>query len=199
MLAKVHLPLEIDDHHESLEWRIVDMLSGALANINKELQFFAQTAKKYGLDLMRRPPPVSSGRRRPFAASPVTEEYIQLFRSFGDEDPNGKKKKILLEGMLVLWATEKCYLAAWGYSKSSSPRELQEQQEDDDDDDDGGALRGAFIPNWTAPKFYEFVDHIAALTDELAGKEGATANEAVYIETWSQVLDMERRFWPSVL
>ena len=48
-----------------------------------------------------------------FTAEPATKQYIDLFRAFWT-DPSMS----LLEGMVVLWATETCYLSAWGYAKS---------------------------------------------------------------------------------
>ena len=68
----------------------------------------------------------------------------------------------LLDGMVLLWATERCYLDAWKYSRSHSRKTYYF------DDADGGALNEAFIPNWTSPELEKFVADIARFTDELA-------------------------------
>ena len=64
---------------------------------------------------------------------------------------------------------------------------------------DTGALRSAFIPNWTSRAFESFVAEIAELTDLLAEREDAVGRKLdVYKAVWGHVLDVERRFWPDV-
>ena len=180
LLARVHLPEEhTEDQETSLRWKTVNLLIGALKNIERELKFFAGVAKKYGLDLN-----YDITNKGP---SPATEEYIHLFRSFA-EDP----RKSLLEGLLVLWATEKCYLAAWQYASSCSERPAE-------DDLDGGALRKEFLPNWTSTSFAEFVDDIARLTNEWARQQPTPHPDIQpYTHTFRRVLDIEKRFWPEI-
>jgi thiaminase len=183
LLAKVKLPHHfVHDHKESLEWSIMDMLFGALGYIHRELRFFAETAARYGLHLEYPSRPGES-----FGATKATRDYIELFDSIADP------RKTLLDGMLLLWATERCYLEAWKYSKGQRPRISASF-----DDADGGALNDAFIPNWTSPELEKFVADIAKYTDELARREGASANDPRHYEMWHRVLEVEKEFWPTL-
>ena len=182
LLAKVKLPHAfIHDHKESLEWSIMDMLFGALGFIHRELRFFAETAARYGLHLEY---PSGPGER--FEAVKPTRDYIELFESMADP------RKTLLEGMVLLWATERCYLDAWKYGRSQRPNSSSLA------DADGGALWDAFIPNWTSPEFEKFVADIARYTDELARREGAKASDPAYNDMWQRVLEVAKAFWPDV-
>ncbi|OCT54485.1 hypothetical protein CLCR_00852 [Cladophialophora carrionii] len=289
LIARVDLPYtHVPDKSTSLRWRLVQCLTAALQNIHTELAFFATTAHAYGLDLEA--PSLSSSSSssssgRVFGPEPATKQYMDLFRAFWT-DPS----MTLLEGMVVLWATETVYLRAWTYAasflkngtsssllplskqlqrielderdtdndrrsnalsdgvmselegsevntalsgtttgivndESSSQQQQQQQQQnqnqkqyqnDDNDNDndgqqrhahghapstdlDGGALRHAFIPNWTSSQFEGFVAEIAELTDLLAEREDAVNRKLdVYKAVWRHVLDVERRFWPHV-
>jgi len=185
LIARVDLPyVFVKDKSASLRWRIVHMLSSALSNIHHELDFFANVATRYGLDLDCPPRPDVY-----FTADVATKQYIDLFRAFWT-DPSMS----LMEGLVVLWATEQCYLTAWrfaaqGLSESDSRRE---------DDQDGGALRQEFIPNWTSSAFEQFVKEIAEVTNLLADREDAWRNIQVYKAVWQHILDIEKRFWPEM-
>ncbi|KAK6376264.1 hypothetical protein LTS17_006859 [Exophiala oligosperma] len=186
LISRVDLPYNVTDQSKSLRWRIVNLLSSALENIHRELRFFNDTAEKYGLQI-----DASSRPGVPFTAEPATKQYIDLFRAFGT-DPSMS----LLEGLVVLWATEKCYLTAWTFASSfmkpSGPPEPHA-------DEDGGALRGEFIPNWTSSDFEKFVEDIAKVTDLLAERENAINwRFNVYTAVWVHILDIEAKFWPSV-
>ncbi|EXJ96391.1 hypothetical protein A1O1_01517 [Capronia coronata CBS 617.96] len=186
-----HIPEKDKDKQSSLRWRIVRLLSSALENILRELAFFDTTARKYGLSLDA--PSRSDGV---FAAEPATQEYIDLFRSFG-ADPS----RSLLEGLVVLWATENVYLRAWTHAAMFTNATEENRSKDGDSaaDLDSGALRSAFIPNWSSIEFEEFVDEIAEVTDLLAEREGALDHGLdVYMALWARVLDVEARFWPQV-
>jgi thiaminase len=65
-------------------------------------------------------------------------------------------------------------------------------------DADGGALREAFIPNWTSAEFEKFVDEIAELTDELYVREEGWKRVEVFKAVWEHILGIERGFWPDV-
>ncbi|KIX97791.1 uncharacterized protein Z520_06569 [Fonsecaea multimorphosa CBS 102226] len=272
LIARVDLPyVNVTDKSTSLRWRIVNCLTGALQNIHTELKFFEHTAAKYGLELDA--PTRADGM---FTAEHATKQYIDLFRAFWT-DPSMS----LLEGMVVLWATETVYLSAWNYAKSMGQKKKPTTAADagcgdtkeatatttkssegvmselegsevntlhnndnetagrddaheksnnvhdstnpaaDDDtesattpstaartstattthssDLDGGALRDAFIPNWTSAEFEAFVADIAELTDLLAEREDAVTRRLdVYRAVWKHILDVERRFWPDV-
>ncbi|KAJ9606423.1 hypothetical protein H2200_009384 [Cladophialophora chaetospira] len=235
LIARVDLPyvsISAADKTTSLRWRIIDCLTSAIQNIRTELSFFDSTAEKYALDLQ-----CATRADGLFTAEPATKQYIDLFRAFWT-DPSMS----LLEGMVVLWATETCYLRAWGYAKSFITAEKKVLDERDRDrkskafsdgmrselegsevntalsgttgnnqvedqqpvqntanDLDGGALREAFIPNWTSKEFEGFVAEIAELTDLLAEREDAVNRKLdVYKAVWRHILDVERRFWPDV-
>lgn len=110
LLARVDLPyVFINDKSSSLRWRIVNMLTKCLNNINREIEFFTTTAQKYGLGLQIPARPTDTQ----FVADTATKQYIDLFRAFLT-DPSMS----LLEGLVVLWATETVYLRAWSYAAS---------------------------------------------------------------------------------
>lgn len=69
-------------------YRTLDLLISALNNIRREMSFFEITATKYGIQLSDDPP------------SHITRAYIDLFNSVSSPGAS------LLEGMVVLWATE---------------------------------------------------------------------------------------------
>ena len=96
----------------------------------------------------------------------------------------------LLEGLVVLWATEKCYLEAWKYAKAQSGDRAREDGEED-------VLQKTLIPNWTSEEFETFVDTIGDLVNEL-GEDAAQGEWTKAEEAWRQVLWAEERFWPEV-
>lgn len=143
LLGKFPLPFSLcNDHSKNLDWMIVDTLYAALKNIYKEIGFFAETAKTYNLQLDY---PSEAGPM--FGPTHATREYMELFGSFAGPgtiiEPVSK-----VEGMLVLWATEACYLSAWKYART-----WQKPLVNGGFDADGGALRQAMIPNWTTEEF----------------------------------------------
>jgi thiaminase len=109
LLSRVHLPhAYIRDKSASLRWKIATLLTNALNNIMRELEFFEEVAEKYGLDLE-----ATSASGSGFQAASATRQYEALFRAFGSDSSMS-----LLEGLVVLWATEQVYLSAWRYARS---------------------------------------------------------------------------------
>lgn len=246
LIARVHLPhSHVPDKANSLRWRILKLLSGCLSNIQNELDFFDQTAARYGLQLDR-------GARDgvPFEPFVTTKQYEGLFRAFGSDTSMS-----LLEGLVVLWGTEMCYLKAWKYARSLWPEErstnpdraapmpgVLEQPEytlslepptptsatsshyseassrqgpstptderaiydapelviEKRRDLDGGALREAFIPNWTSKEFEGFVEEIGEIMDELCMREEGWRRLDVFKAVWEHILEIEKGFWPNV-
>ncbi|OJJ51671.1 hypothetical protein ASPZODRAFT_138745 [Penicilliopsis zonata CBS 506.65] len=221
-----HNPDSSKPRHPTVENRAFDLLTDALVNIRRELAFFESTADGYGLDLTALPgPQLRTGRilvpsngeqARPcsgssaaeggadlkavetgcsvfFGPSHVTKAYIDLFMSAGSPAIT------LLEGFVVLWATEYCYLQAWKYAASFGESSVQEEGKEDAD---GGALRDHFIPNWSSAEFEAFVDTIGVVLDEMAAQvKGAEETERLRgkcLEWWRQVLWLEAQFWPDV-
>jgi thiaminase len=204
LIARVDLPYAFTpDKSKSLRWRIVNLLTSALTNIHRELDFFETTARKYDLQLDAPPAPRQDeyGEGLQFDAEPATKQYIDLFRAFG-KDPS----RSLLSGLVVLWATETCYFKAWSFAASflgasgSSAGELNESGNDKGSNDlDGGALRNEFIPNWTSDEFKKFLDEIADVTDQLAEREDAASRKLdVYKAVWKHILEVETKFWPNI-
>jgi thiaminase len=114
LIARIHLPhTHIRDKGASLRWRILKLLTDCLNNINRELDLFDETSRKYNLPLDQSQKPGV-----PFEPASATKQYEGLFRAFGS-DPSMS----LLEGLVVLWATETCYLHAWKYARSFWPEE----------------------------------------------------------------------------
>lgn len=126
-----------------------------------------------------------------FGPNRTTRAYIDLFMSAGSPGVS------LLEGLVVLWATEECYLRAWRYAAG-----FMDERDGGGSDADGGALRRRFIPNWTGKEFEEFVGRLGQVVDEMAGLvKGAEEGELTRgrcLEWWRQVLWLEERFWPVV-
>ncbi|CAK37739.1 uncharacterized protein An02g07760 [Aspergillus niger] len=142
LLSKIRLPYTTTANSPApLESRILTLLTSALLNIQRELTFFETVAAEYNLDLQVPPPGATT-----FGPSEATHAYTDLFLS------SGSSGVTLLEGLVVLWATEVCYYKAWGYA-----REVMENNS-----------KVQFIPNWTSEEFGRFVDEIAELVDEVS-------------------------------
>ena len=188
LLSKCHLPHTPNNAKAVLERRIVAVLIDALVNIQREIGFFEEVAREYGLDLA-----VVPEGEETFGPGTITQAYIDMFMSAGSPAVS------LLEGLVVLWATEVCYLESWEGAKrvmgsvsesGSGKRDL-----------DGGALRERFIPNWTSLEFREFVEGIAEVVDALASRLLINEERDVMARCerwWRQVKWLEERFWPDV-
>ena len=182
LISRVDLPYaHVEDKKSSIRWRIVQMLSSLLENIHKDLKYFEDVAKRYNLDLEFPPRPGVY-----FSADTTTKQYIDLFRAFWT-DPT----MTLLEGLIILWATEYCQLIAWRYAKSHlNPTRGA--------DLDGGALRNEFIPSWTENESEKSVNEIAECTNLLADRDVAGFKIETFRAVWVHVLGIERKFWPSM-
>lgn len=198
LISRVHLPAEKKTDQlltsGTLEWRILALLQGALAGMMTELKFFESTAKDYGLDLAAIGSEME-GQAVGFGPSQTTSEYIDLFDSFTAQ-PGARTDKLLLEGLLVLWVTEKAYLDSWSYAKQQSP-----QNPDPSQDLDGGALRKQFINNWTSDEFQAFVKEIEECLEALAAAQNHENEEVLISSSLSvikKVLVLEEAFWPLV-
>jgi hypothetical protein len=74
---------------------LADLIVDSLTNIRLELRFFEHVAKKYGLDI----------NAREGEASEAVKGYRELFFSTGEGIEAAKLP--LLDGLVLLWATEK--------------------------------------------------------------------------------------------
>lgn len=87
LIGKVRLPQATNMQNHPL-CRTMDLLIGALNNFRREMTFFEVTATKYSLHVPIEPP------------DPITKSYLDLFVASSSPSVS------LLEGMVVLWATE---------------------------------------------------------------------------------------------
>jgi thiaminase len=87
LIAKIRLPSVPNSQFHPM-YRTLDLLISALNNIRREMSFFEITATKYGILLNDDPP------------THITRAYVDLFNSVSSPGAS------LLEGMVVLWATE---------------------------------------------------------------------------------------------
>lgn len=183
------------------ELALLAWLTEGLANVRREEEFFVDVAARYGIDLEHRMDDPESDAAIAFD---VLFEYVPPIRK--------KTEPWWLQGAILFWATEKCYLEAWSWAKT----QLNEQSPGQDAD--GGALRMEFIPNWTSPEFAVFVDRLAQIIDGAVNKmsenieyyketdpELVTAlREVSFLEKtvekpqgiFLKVLEIEEQFWP---
>ena len=87
LIGKIRLPPASNSQFHPM-YRTMDLLISAINNIRREMRFFEITATKYSIHLTDDPP------------SFITRSYIDLFSSVSAPGAS------LLEGLVVLWATE---------------------------------------------------------------------------------------------
>lgn len=175
------LPSRVDSG--DVNERLLDLVLDAVNNVRRELKFFEDVAGRYGLVIDAEV--VSEG----------VKGYRELFEGLGVKVTSGEREEVL-EGLVLLWGTEICYLEAWRYAKSFT------EGSEGEEDSDGGALRKEFIPNWTSDEFAEFVEKIGGFVDEVwESIRGGSGNEEMLKRVegiWREVLDIEQVFWPVV-
>ncbi|KAI0889886.1 heme oxygenase-like protein [Annulohypoxylon maeteangense] len=201
LISRVQLPTKVTDRDTSktLEWRILSLIQTALAGVTRELRFFEEAAEKYGLDLEGLGPVAEgdnlSNKSAGFAPNKATQNYIDLFDSFAAQ-PRGDVSKTLLDGLVLLWTTEKAYLDSWTYAKRQASSDT-----DTGADLDGGALRKEFIPNWTSDEFVAFVDECRECLDAYAATQVDDTEEVIAAGSmvlFKKVLVLEESFWPMI-
>jgi len=169
----------------TLEERLLALFSSSLSNVVREVNFFKQTARENDLNIARHPTNGLSAENE--LTGPVTKAYTDFMVSTAATGTLG-------EGLVLLWATEKCYLEAWTYARSHMTTSSEFSTLP------AGTSRAleAFINNWTSSEFHAFVGEIGALLDEYA----ATASPREYEELnqkaeeiWRWTLWYEERFW----
>jgi len=87
LIGKIKLPVVQNTQFNPL-YRTMDLLISALNNVRREMSFFEVTATKFNLHLVREEP------------NPITKAYLDLFVASAAPGVS------LLEGMVVLWATQ---------------------------------------------------------------------------------------------
>lgn len=204
LVSKIRLPQVANTQFHPV-YRTMDLLISALNNVRREMSFFEITATKYNLQIRREDP------------SPITKAYLDLFVA------SSAPSVSLLEGMVVLWATEhvsvgvwygedreqrdlltstQCYLSSWTHAATFSSSLSQPfSYATPGSDSHVAALNQSLIPNWTSPAFAKFVQACRAVVDELAnaqttgnGREEMSRCEGAF----RQVLWLWERTWPDV-
>lgn len=120
---------------------------------------------------------------------PITRAYMDMFAGAG----SGKAS--LLEGMVVLWATERCYFDAWGFAKKSVDTFTGGRE------GKGDVMARVFIPNWTSEEFKGFVDTLEGLVNGIVEEDGVGMGSELWRRceaTWRQVVWLEEGFWPDL-
>lgn len=202
LLANIPLPSTVSPDH--INERLTDLVLEAINNIRQELKFFEDVARRYDINL------------EASVISVGVKSYRSLFTEIGEGIEDDKVG--VLDGVMLLWGTEKCYLDAWTYASTFSSTDRQTEQ-----DADGGALRKEFIPNWAGSRFVDLVDRCAKLMDEIwTGQQTSGTGELLARGTWrlmgtdseraksrtewlewvkwlwERILDAETIFWPDV-
>ena len=176
-LARLPIPAAADREH-SLHWRAVSLLVDCLTNIRDEMRLFEQTAAAEGW----------LAAICDVAPSVQTRAYQDLFAGATAQG------RPALVALVVLWATEFCYLTAWRWARGQMREGLREEEMD--------VMQRTFIPVWSSEEFEGFVERIRGVVDdfgEVAGDGDPGSWEWKECEVaWRQVLWAEREFWPDV-
>ncbi|KAJ5654826.1 hypothetical protein N7490_001829 [Penicillium lividum] len=87
LIGKIRIP-EVDDLEHNSTFRCLELLCAAVSNMKRELEFLEATKRKYGLQISFSEP------------TPPTKGFVDLFNSASCPSAS------LLEGMVMMWATE---------------------------------------------------------------------------------------------
>ncbi|KAK3389198.1 hypothetical protein B0H63DRAFT_463170 [Podospora didyma] len=235
LLASIDLPQTVpmpspktaESGGETIETQLLDWLIEALAAVRKEERLFIEVAERYGLSMDWDCGPI--GTTAQIASRVVSSEakvpglvmMEHLFAGIVDITTDSSASLGVaaavrtpptllpwLEGAIIFWGTERCYLDAWSWAKSKQP--LAHTLAADDtryQDADGGALRREFIPNWSSPAFAQFVGRLGGLIDfavsqELEDSAKAETRKKEILERiegkWKSLLIAEATFWPEI-
>ncbi|KAK3109756.1 hypothetical protein LTR53_016633, partial [Teratosphaeriaceae sp. CCFEE 6253] len=158
LIGKIRIP-ETSDLIQDPTYRAIDLLCSAVNNMKKELEFLESTKRKYNLDVATEEPLF------------ITQGFIDLLASACAPESS------LLEGLVVLWATEHCFCASFQYAGTyrstmppssnyqlpsylnpSAPTSSNMYATSDRNIEAPHvlALREAFIQNWTSANFVRF-------------------------------------------
>lgn len=152
------------------------ILTGALTNIERELNFFEETAAENGLSLGVAPS--SSEASSDSLLHHATRQYIWHINEVMKSVVSFK------DAIILLWAMEIIYLKAWRYAASLRPTTTSTTA--------GPGMERAvnvLINNWTCPEFEEFVNQLGSLVDEIG------ANYTGADSLWIKTLHLELAFW----
>ncbi|GIZ43066.1 hypothetical protein CKM354_000630800 [Cercospora kikuchii] len=185
LLSSIRIPAHAK-REESLEWRIADVLIDALENIRREVRLFEDVAEGEGWKMEVLCGKDGEGNEEvEVECQRATRCYKDLFAGC----VSGGKPVIV--GLVVLWATEECYLRSWRFAKEV----MKKEKEGGKVEGEGDVMQRVLIPNWTSGEFEGFVRRLEDLVDEWGVEEGGWVwreCEAV----WRQVVWVEGEFWP---
>jgi thiaminase len=181
---------------ESIESRLIRWLEAAIENVKREDAWFVEMTQSYGLSAQGLGP---NGTLADTHKSRGLQLFENLFRSYS----NTPEYSFMpwLEGMTILWATEKVYYESWSWARR---QDAQASPKTYDNDLDGGAMRKEFIPNWSNKNFMMFVETLERTLNE-GVSEAVGRDDAKWQEVkqradlvWQATLDAEEAFWPDV-
>ncbi|KAH9919846.1 heme oxygenase-like protein [Fomitopsis serialis] len=158
---------EAESPRERQNKEIVRVLSYALTNVVREVNFFGDVAREHGLK------PDGWKERK------ATRDYTAEMAKVGAE---GR----IEDALVFLWAMEQVYLDSWRYVGSLKPVDAE-----------GGTAPAvkSLVNNWTNQEFVKFVDELAQIVNSLGIEPGSPAwirAEAI----WARVVELEEAFWP---
>jgi thiaminase len=183
---------------ESTESRLIRWLEAAIENVKREDAWFVEMTESYGLTATGLSGP--NGTLSDAHKSRGLQLFESLFRSYST---NTSEYTFMpwLEGMVILWATEKVYYESWSWAQR---QDAQASPKTYDSDLDGGAMRKEFIPNWSNKNFMMFVETLERTLNE-AVSQAVGRDDARWQEVkqrtevvWQATLDAEEAFWPDV-
>jgi hypothetical protein len=205
------------------ETELLDWLIEALVGVRREERLFMDVAERYGLDIDLVPRgigPVPADQKLPglvliedvfstIRATPTTSTHMVAQSGLSAQANTITANPLLpawLDGAIMFWGTERCYLDAWSWAKSRQPMSLGNSSTSAQKDADGGALRKEFIPNWSSAEFAMFVSRLAAIIDRATAealdkiREQTVKDELLNtLETrWKSLLVAEAAFWPLI-
>ncbi|KAK6357125.1 hypothetical protein TWF718_001451 [Orbilia javanica] len=186
LLSKLTIPTS-SNRLSTLSWEVTDTLIFSLNNIKTELALFDKILiEEFGWK-----------EEGEVEVLPITRAYQDMFAGAG----SGKVG--FLEGMVVLWATERCYFDAWGFARKSSSTSGYNGNGagGHGQGGKGDVMTRVFIPNWTSEEFKGFVGKLEELVNRIVEDEGVQIGSEVWRRceaTWRQVLWLEKGFWPDL-
>lgn len=205
LIGKIRIP-EISNLQADPTFRALDLLCSAVNNMKKELEFLEGTKRKYDLRVDLEEP------------KPATQGFVDLFAAAASPQSS------LLEGLVVLWATEHCFCTSFQYaanfistmpaasSSYSLPSYLTPGQANTSNpystNQGSGAeqahitaLHEAFIQNWTSANFVRFVSACKSIVDEVANSQtsgNGRAEMQACERVFRQAIWLWGQMWPEV-
>ncbi|GAB1738394.1 hypothetical protein NU219Hw_g3203t1 [Hortaea werneckii] len=205
LIGKIRIP-ETSNLQADPTFRALDLLCSAVNNMKKELEFLESSKRKYELHVEMEEP------------KPATKGFVDLFAAAASPQSS------LLEGLVVLWATEHCFCNSFQYASnfmstmpSSSNYALPSYLTPGGHTTPGNpysggppgnadqphitALHDAFIQNWTSANFVRFVSACKSIVDEVANAQttgnGRTEMQACE-RVFRQAIWLWGQIWPEV-